>query len=256
MVGECGTQSDYDEEWEKLLDSGILEEIIKKAEVENEIKRTQATQADNEILESLVQKAEQESAIKRASQVVPTFPTSQSRQVLVPPHNLPVDAHTPSLQPSCILSTSGPVSSAAQVPGRPQLHSENAFNTRSQVFLGSRKPPLPAQGYVQDRYEGTHLPINLSQIPTQTPGSFRYGTPVNGAVSTPNQLSNGVSGLHNRDGEISQLRTKLLQVNSDERRAVFRIQMFYHLFLYITSFEQEYAAKLAVFAIFGSSCYR
>lgn len=220
MVGESGTQSDYDEEWEKLLDSGILEDLIKKAEVENAVKQaTQADFPDSQILESLVQKAEQESAVKRATQVVPSFSTPQSRQGLVPPPTLPVDGLIPSVQPSCILSTSVPVSNAAQIPGRAQVHSENTFNTRSQVLHGPglAKPPLPfdargSQSYNQDRYENTHAHINLSQYPTQTPGSIRYNpTPVNGAVSTPNQLSNGVPGLH-RDAEISQLRTKLLKV--------------------------------------------
>jgi hypothetical protein len=228
MVGESGTQSDYDEEWEKLLDSGILEDLIKKAEVENAVKQaTQADFPDCEVLESLVQKAEQESAVKRATQVVPSFSTPQSRQVLAPPPNLLVDGHIPSLQPSCILSTSLPVANGAQIPGRAQVHSENTFNTRSQVLHGPSfaKPPLPfdprgSQSYNQDRHESTHQLINLSQYPTQTPGSVRYnGTPANGAVSTPNQPPNGVSGLH-RDGEISQLRTKLLKV----RRATFRAE--------------------------------
>lgn len=223
MVGESGTQSDYDEEWEKLLDSGILEDLIKKAEVENAVKQaTQADFPDCEVLESLVQKAEQESAVKRATQVVPSFSTPQSRQVLAAPPNLPVDAHIPSLQPSCILSTSLPVSNGAQIPGRAQVHSENTFNTRSQVLHGPSfaKPPLPfdlrgSQSYNQDRQESSHQLINLSQYPTQTPGSVRYnGTHANGAVSTPNQSPNGVSGLH-RDGEISQLRTKLLKTDSE-----------------------------------------
>jgi hypothetical protein len=216
MVGESETPSDYDEEWEKLLDSGILEDLIQKAEHDNAVKRaTQLTQAESslpdcEILETLIQKAEHESAVKRATQVVPTFATPQT--LLVP-------------QPSCILSTSVPVVSNA---AGAQVSGNNAFNIRSQAFNGPRKPPLPfelrgSQGYYQDRYEGTLLPTNLSQLPTQTPGSFT----LNGAVSTPNQPSNGVSGLHRdsrlhvndqlaeKNGTISVLRSKLQQVNSD-----------------------------------------
>jgi len=232
MVGESETPSEYDEEWEKLLDSGILEDLIQKAEHENAVKRaTQLTQVENlpdcEILEDLIQKAEHESAVKRATaQVVSTFSTPQT---LVPPSNS-------SFQPSCILSTSVPVSNAAQLSGRDR---ENASNIRSQAFNGPRKPPLPfelrgSQGYYQDRYEGPHLPINLSQLPTQTPGSFRHGTLVNGAVSTPNQPLNGVSGIHRdtglytvneqlaeRNGTISVLRSKLLQVNSKEGQNAF-----------------------------------
>lgn len=243
MVGESETPSEYHDEfeWEKLLDSGILEDLIQKAEHENAVKRaTQVTQAENfpdcEILETLVQKAEHESAVKRATtQVVPSFSTPQT---LVPLSNIPVD---PSFQPSCILSTSLP---AAQASGTPQLQTENAFNIRSQAFNGQRKPPLPfelrgSQGYYQDRYEGTnHLPTNLSQLPTQTPGSFRYGTPVhvNGGVSTSHQPSNGVSGLHRdgglyvneqlaeKNGTISALRSKLQQVNCEEVQYVVCVQ--------------------------------
>ena len=239
MVGESGTQSDYDEEWEKLLDSGILEELLQKAEVENAVKQaTQADVPDSELV-SLVQKAEQESAVKRASQVVPTIPTPLSRQGRGPPPSLPVDAHIPSFQPSCILSTSVPATNPTQAPDRSQLLSENGFHTRSHVLHGPRKPPLPSdlrdsQGYHHDRYGGTHQPINLSQIPTQTPGSFKYGTPMNGALSTSYQLlngvSNGVSGLH-RDGEILQLRNKLLQVNGEER-TLFRVQLVSSFSLY------------------------
>ncbi|KAG0579005.1 hypothetical protein KC19_4G065600 [Ceratodon purpureus] len=223
MVGESGTQSDYDDEWEKLLDSGILEDLIKKAEVENAVKQaTQADFPDSQILESLVQKAEQESAVKRASQVVPSFSTPQSRPGLVPPPVLPGDAHIPSLQPSCVISTSAPFPNAAQISGRAQVQSENTFNTRSQVLHGPglAKPPLPfdlrgSQSYNQDRFENPHTHINLSQYPTQTPRTFGYNpTPVNGAVSTPNQLSNGVSGF-GRDGEVSQLRTRLLKADSE-----------------------------------------
>lgn len=222
MIGESETPSVYDEEWENLLDSGILEALIQKAENENAVKRaTQVTPAESlpdcEILEDLVQKAEHESAVKRAkSQVLPTFST---------PH-----PSNPSFQPSV------PVSNAAQVSGRTH---ENAFNIRSQAFNGPRKPPLPfelrgSQGYYQDRHEGTHLPTNLSQLPTQTPGSFRFGTPVNGSVSAPNQISNGGSGVHRdaglhtvneqlaeRNGTISVLRSKLQQVPSEETQDVY-----------------------------------
>lgn len=244
MVGQSETPSDYDEEWESLLDSGILEDLLQKAEHENAVKRaTQLTPVENlnlpdcEILEKAIQNAEHESAVKRATQVAHTFSTPQALQTLVPPSTIPVD---PSVQPSCILSTSVP---AAHVSGRaPQLHTENAFSIRSQAFNGPRKPPLPfelrgSQGYYQDRYEGAHLPTNLSQLPTQTPGSLRYGSAVNnGAVSTPNQPSNGVSGLHRdgglphvneqlaeRNGTISVLRSKLQQVNSEEGQDVLYI---------------------------------
>lgn len=202
MVGESQSQIEYDEEWENLLDSGILEDLLQKAEHEN--------------------------AVRRASQVVSTFSTPQPVQPLGPPPNLLLDSQTHPPQP-----TIGPVSNAVQVSGRAQLHTENAFNTRSQTLHGSRKPPLPfelrgSQGYYyQDRHEGAHLPINLSQLPSQGPGSFRCGTPANGAVNIQNQPSNGVpgslrdDGLHvnellaEKNGTISLLRSKLMQADSE-----------------------------------------
>lgn len=217
MVGDTETPGDYDGEWDwdKLVDSGILEELIQKAEHENAVKRaTQLTQAESlpdcEILEDLIQKAEHESAVKRATQAVPTFATPQT---LI----------NSSVLPSRILSTAIPATNAAQVSGRAY---ENDFNLRSQVNNGPRKPPLPfelrgSQGYFQDRIEGTYQPVNLSQLPTQTPGSFKYGTPVNDAASMPYQPSNGVHRVHANDqvaeknGTISALRSKLQQVKID-----------------------------------------
>lgn len=155
MVGESQTQAEYDEAWdllEDLLDSGILEDVIQKAE----------------------QKAKQ-------SQVVSTSNNAgaQSQQ---PSRNLSVEAPVCTVQPtSNLIANAGPgTSNLSSQQFRPAFHnSQDAHylqllptqSFKPPVFLEPRAREVPSQAAQHDAFQRQMSQMAPPRMHLATPSS-------------------------------------------------------------------------------------
>lgn len=205
MVGDSETQQDYDEEWDTLFSSGILIDLLQKAENDN--------------------------AAKRASQAVPFFPNERTElpgpmPCASPLNNTQTSTVLPASSLNVALSAPSDFSNIQTKLSRPPNLGEH-LEIRPAVIqsVNFKEPLLPNERKESQRASTFELnAFGPSQSLISHTGHLNLGLTFKGNENTRIQLTNGATRflregnqnadelLAEKDGAIALLRSRLAQV--------------------------------------------